>query len=150
MGPDLMVRTQLLVAFADGSALSERDHAHRLVDERELVRALPVRNRLSLRLERGRGLVVRAGEEDVLLGRGLRCLSERDRRVPHLLAGFLSAAQGVQVVTHKLLYERPRLGELLLGRHRQEGEAEEEGEEGDEEFHFRNWKVVLISFYKNF
>ena len=159
MGPDLMVRTQLLVAFADGSALSERDHAHRLVDERELVRALPVRNRLSHRLERGRGLVVRAaahvvveraGEEDVLLGRGLRGLRERDRRVPHLLAGFLSAAQGVQVVTHKLLYERPRLGELLLGRHRQEGEAEEEGEEGDEEFHFRNWKVVLISFYKNF
>ena len=66
-----------------------------------------------------------------------------DRSVPHLLAGFLPITHGGQVVAHELLYERPRLGEFLLGRHRQEGEAEEEGEEGEEEFHFRSWSSEL-------
>ena len=146
MGPDPMVRMQLLVAFADGSALSERDHAHRLVDERELVRALPVRNRLPHRLERGRGLVVRAaahvvveraGEEDVLLGRGLRGLRERERRVPHLLAGFLSAAQGVHLGLHDLLHQRLGRGDLLRSGHGEEREGEEGGEEGEKHgFHF--------------
>ena len=95
-------------------------------------------------------MVERGGEEEVFFGGGLRLARERGRRVADLLAGLLPVAHGGQVVAHELLYERPRLGELLLGRHRQEGEAEEEGEEGEEEFHFRNWEVVLISFYKNF
>ena len=75
-------------------------------------------------------------------GEGLRPVFEDGRRVADLLAGLLPVAHGGQVVAHELLYERPRLGELLLGRHRGEGEAEEEGEEGEEEFH---WGYLFLA-----
>ena len=88
-------------------------------------------------------VVERAGEEDVLLGRGLRGLRERDRRVPHLLAGFLSAAQGVHLGLHDLLHQRLGRGDLLRRGHGEEGEGEEGGEEREE--HGFHWGLLFLA-----
>ena len=120
---------------------------------------LPVGDCLAQVHERGICLVIRPAahvmvergcEEEVFLGGGLRLLGECSRHVADLLAGLLPVTHGGQVVAHKLLYERPRLGELVLGRHGRSSYCKTSHQNHTYSFHHRVSAVLDHILHANF
>ena len=131
-----------VVALADGAALAGGEGAEGFVDEGEFVGLLPVREDGAQGGERrvrlfvgapAHVLVEGACEQQVLFRRRLGFLGEGDCRVGDLLAGFLSAAQGVHLRLHDLLHQRLGRGDLLRRGHGGSEEREDDGRDEREE-----------------